>query len=935
MPEDAPLPNADKSQYSALKTEQNTLWRRFHQLLEDLKSEKRGLSLTYDHIAKGLDLSRQRLYMFMKNPEQGLPIQRYNVLGLWEYITNPEVGGDAATAERRQRLRREEPYLRNQLLEAAGFLPVSPNQPELSGQIARIQRRLTSPLVDEDQLGDIPETILNLLSDRGTTLLRQSTRPANVAASEPFTVAEAKQWPCSIEELKLTPNSSVVQAYQQSIERFAEVGKISFSLQELFELYQGLDEHYALNAEGPQIRVIDCQFRSVSVLLTEQSEPLPEGMVSDRLRQQLETEYFQSEGWLRPQSPKQPNTDQKPTPPRRYPPVISASATVQIQPSSGELMVRYASSSTHIEAVLIALSEGLGSFLSRDSLTMDRMYVRSLGKSTESLVRASVTLSEAISNAPVSRTYEGLWVEQNAILCILQATSLAATRWLERCVGQAHLAPFYDLCSQVSRVQQTLAASIVKVFDIRDFRALTDDAPLRVKLSPTSPANCDLIEDPIQKRLQQDVIKELQRLAKAFRDLLQQPLDEAHVTPINESWYKTYRAAHHVKLDRKNLLAKVTLAHAQLTSAYPQQASHLLEELNNKLYRGDFAETTDPRFAAITALFVAAQTHYSLMASSEALQDLCQRPLSERVSVQDRIFEDFRTYTETVREGVIDFEIYLAAGSFCAAMALVTFYVPPCGGLNPRHELEQALSLFIRSAHYAAKIGHKQQARRYLCYASRLSARLDRSGTQSEAAGLLMMGRQVTSVSEPFPQPADFHLYLTQAELYLLSPTQGKDSSERRLKSLTCALWAYKLIHAPCLSALGAATALSISQLDAAYGLCRVLSAIADDHPPLTLSNLKDQLKAIDSSRPLRDINRAARPLVETVQHPQDTLAELIQLDCTCREAADYLQEITVNQLNRWHQDYRQFHQLENDDAAEHCLAAIIRSGQFLGKCGD
>ncbi|MGF1537039.1 MAG: hypothetical protein ACFB4J_11235 [Elainellaceae cyanobacterium] len=950
MPIDAYAADIKTAQQDPLKVQQDRLWYKFRQMLEDLRRDELGLDLTYDHIAKGLDLSRQRLYKFMKEPEQGLPIQRYNVLKLWEYITDPDSTSaqlSAAARQKRQALRQREPRLCDRLLEAAGFLPTGQMNQGSSAQVMRVQRRLTSPLISDSQIGDITDTILNVISDKGAYLLNTSEAGT---ASDHITADQARFWPQNA--LQVDAATPVAQSYQQTIDRFVKLGKLRFCPQELFELYQGIDENHALNLDTNEPKAIDCELQTVSILLRNLlHNPLGDRLELRRdLEKRLEVEYDTSEHWLRTRQPAPQQQDGKtetngsvPAAPKHFPPVIDALATFYIAGKSGNLpsdrlplTFRYASSSTHVEAVLIAVSDGMGSFLSPTSLTMDRLQVKSLGESSESLVRVSVTLA-AKAQGQSAKTYQGLWVEQNTILGILQATTQAATSWFERYLGSTHLQTFYQLCERASQVQRSLDSSVVQIFNAREFGALS---------TISHAFEFERVKDTIE----QDVVKALQTLTQDFRALLQSPLDENRIPPSDEQWYRTYCQEHQVKLDRKNLLARVTLAYAQLTSDRPLQARETLDDLNNKLYRGDFEETTNPRFASMTALYVSARTHYRIMVGSPELDKLRQRLPNERVTQRGIIFEDFREYTQTVRQGVIDFEVYLAAGSFCAAMALISFYyATPANTPNVDVEVAQAIDLFLRSSHYAAKIGYRQQATRHLCFASRLSARMGTPEYHKDAVSLLSLGRRVIDSESLSLKPASFTLYLTQAEIYLLSqPKPHRVDRADLLNALTCALYACKLVRMPRIDPDQSDQLFSSAQVETMYALYRVLDALSHGRPSYTLEALCSELGeppcakvpdgmiviAASAAPPLAD---ELPPLVKDVPDPQLLLKELLKdLLCignfSCAQVVDILQKRLVGQLNRWHRAYRGSSHFDDPDGAEHPMAEAVRKKSFLGR---
>lgn len=871
---------ADDTQPKTIhQREQWQRWREFRDKLEALKAGKLGTErVTQTKIAEGLKVSRQRLYTFIQEPEPGLPIQRYNVLELWDYL------GLAGREEYASQL--------DDLLRAAGFLPLSKMLDQLPPQIKRVQRRLANPIIlKSPAFCDITDNIFNLISDKG--LYTSTTSQHSQSDKQGLTLKDARAWPK--QKLQASLNSQTVHFYQKALTRYTKLGKIRFCDKELFELYQEIDENRELGSQAYDQRAVDCQFQSPSILLCDwlSKTPNPVPFVEQRLKDQ----YIEAEKALRlsvKDVAEQTEDDRLPY----FPPVIESSVKLRFKIEKGKhlyLILRHASSSTHIESALIALSDGMGGFLGPESgLSMANLSVKSLGKSSESLSRIFVTLVENKDEEP--KSYQGVWVEQNTILGILQATIFAAMEWLADRLGLQNIRDvkkFFELSDQV---QEALSNRIAEVFN---FRAAGGVLEKQIASDEHSKGTVDNGKDSLISK-----IKELAYAADKIYERAKNTTTERVRKQEIQEYYDSCKR----QLDYKNFLATVILAYEKIIDDKPKNASDLLSKLEDDLLRGDLLKTSNHLFAPINTLYTSARIIYGIIVGDEDFLQKRKWVRETAVFTNTDAFEELSEYTEKVREGVIDSDVYLAAGCLCSARALASFYTVHMARKQAKESMRDAVDLFVRSAHYSAKLGHLQQAARRLCYASRCSILL---GEDKEALVLLELSEKLHAAKHFSYKFSGAHLYIAYGEWYLAkSITSDKDK-------LACLLNALKYFQKAC-ECNGEVPRIKI---DIQYDIYRALKQInLHEGGGYLLESLDKKIADLCSSG--NDSRRKLKPGLVFSLKPIVGVTD----KTSCQDAATKIQENVIKTWNKWYlKDVR-----NSDQSSEHPFADAIRKDIFL-----
>lgn len=115
---------------SNYESEQQNAWRSLAFEFERLNNDY-GASIA--EMAQGLQISRQRLYDFLRSPERGMSICRADLIRLWDVLTDSDkmASRKLSTENRHKRkeLRKQGP---DRLLLSVGFLPHSKSYEEVN-----------------------------------------------------------------------------------------------------------------------------------------------------------------------------------------------------------------------------------------------------------------------------------------------------------------------------------------------------------------------------------------------------------------------------------------------------------------------------------------------------------------------------------------------------------------------------------------------------------------------------------------------------------------------------------------------------------------------------------------------------------------------------------------------------------------------------------
>ncbi|NEP10432.1 MAG: hypothetical protein F6K14_09480 [Symploca sp. SIO2C1] len=869
------MAKGDKASIHRYQQREN--WNRFLQKLKALKDE---IGCSNDDLALGLGISRQKYYQFLKDPGSGLPIDRANVLELWEHLAE----------EKGEKSPLTETHTLDELLEAAGFRSTLNTNPSFE----RIRSRLEGPWIqDSTVLCRLVDDIIDLILDRGTNPSPDSKDDRKTE----YTITEAKKWP--EENLKDGTNLRAKKQYIRQIDKFVCSGKVKFCADELYELYQGILENQRFRIFNIDLEAIDCRFDTISFALPKEAEV--DGKIVDvdvaQLCRQAEQELHAHQS-----SDALPSQTSIPT----FPAVVNASVTLNLidgekddtnPEATKQVTFSYASACTHLESILVALSNGLGYFLSESlladgsrTLKLGGLFMRALGDRTDSLTRISTTLIDE-----EDKIHQGLWVEQNMILGFLQATTAAALSWFsEQFDDGKTLSEFLDICCRSTEVYQNLYTYLDSVYNYgaQETRADNTTNPVAETREVTSFA--------IKKT--QEFIKTTKELVNKLEEIKQDLLKQGKPKKIRK-YLNNYRSC----LATKNLLAQTALTHAYLNQGSFKEADNKLVDLQNQLYRGELAMSNDRHLVPTTILYESSRILFNLLTDKNHCLREEEWYLVASIPILQHPIEELSKYAEQNNTGIVDFDVYLAASLFLDVVGLAEFYV------FSSEQIATAIEKFIKASHYSAQIGYRQRAARCLCYVSRIYSRLGQHEAAEEfiaSARKLLIKPRVRFTSHN----SNHHILIAEGEMRWSKLLEDRDSANIPL--ILC----YFVTAWDKSKRYGSPR----SEKDSLYNIYRVIEKFSEtENSNAQIKGLVEESIHVANSEP--DKQKLFLPELSHSRSYRDICKELFSdyPKCTYKQASDDLKERVKEFWDRGVQVYE-------PEPRPHLFSRMIDEGTFL-----
>jgi transcriptional regulator with XRE-family HTH domain len=856
---------------------QEEYWKKFRKQLERLKDKKRGLSISYDEIAEGLGISRQRLSQFIQGTKSDLPIDRASILELWDHLTMPEALESKKLSREAQKNREElTTTTLDDLLQSIGFLPTSHSADKILPQIARVKSRLESDwITNSSVLSKITDNIIDTILDQGGLAKSKEDK----LEKGTYSAEEAREWP----QHKITDyDAKAAESFAREIIRLQNLGKIKFSDDELFELYQSIFENNILQDFNVRVRVTDCQFKTLTFSLLEEFEKFtPEGKLINRLCEVC----VKCEKDLRSAS-QLDNPSNHPTDNEflRFPPVLEASVTLNYRniniEKSENLVLQYASSATHIGNMLVALSNGLG-YLLVNTLEVSGFFIRAIGKSSDSLARVSISITDTLQ----LQNYQGLWVEGNVIVGILQAFLFASLNWLSDKIGSENLQKFLEICEERTKFNRQLSLLINDVYNHSySYNYLTDK-------------KLDEQLESLEKSIS-DVADDIRKLAKNSKS------ESSDIQKIINEFYEIYTE----NLAKKRFLATLARTHAAIVRSDSQKANIHLRELRSNLYMGDLQISSNDNFTPISILHHSEMMFYKLLCGDRDFIEEKEWRNSATDWTLKGALQKLRDYITHRNSGIIDVDVYLAIAQFYGIIGLVEFYV--CQKKDIEH-LENTIDSFLSAAYYSAKIGHHQRSARALCHASRVCCRL---GEQE-------MANQILQVIDKLTEDASRSQFaLSKGEILLRFGT----SKTALYQALFHFLYAWQSSIENETPENQIQKRFFRSNIDSLYDIYRVFHRINKEeslNSRILLETINDFLKSEEGQSFLKQEKYVNKNMDEVWAKFQNH--HNIHSKITFQEAELKMQEIAINS---WNSCCR-------DGESMHPFSTWIRKGIFLEDC--
>ena len=467
-------------------------------LRQELKRYKDEFGATNIELSQGLRISRQPLVSFMQGQREDLPIQRINLMYLWDDLTSEEKN----RSKRLSQVKRDKRRMlgiedRNQLLRVAGFF-VSDNK-GLDINVERYQhiQRLVSGLSHLHASDD--GSFINIVTALERELISEAFGPHSVSNHadharnvrrffHDMPVREIEEWinDWSSKYLAIPPTSVIQKKFNQAISRIIRRGKGQIENKEIFELYLSILENSRISDNSPyRHKVTHCQFSDISFSISSL-----ELCKSTDLRDELNQVFLAAEETLRYSSRciktifSDENGQQKylgsclserEGDDRRYylqncvsEYVVETSIVCSLEERKSSkrenlkhIKWSYSSSDTHYQNMFTAIYRGMGC---ADSLELIDFSTISLGNETNSLVKSSTSFKRD------KKLYQGVWVEESAILGTAKSVLASIKNWLVDYFNapnsQDQKVAYYDfyfVCQKVAQIDEELDHASEKV----------------------------------------------------------------------------------------------------------------------------------------------------------------------------------------------------------------------------------------------------------------------------------------------------------------------------------------------------------------------------------------------------------------------------------------------------------------------------------------
>ncbi|AKG20409.1 hypothetical protein [Calothrix sp. 336/3] len=705
------------------------------------------MGATQVELSEGMNVSRPVVIDFLNKEKERLPVDRKGLIELWNKLQSRQVSKrkskndgektrgeiDLTPDELRKLLGK---IGSDELLESAGFLPENNNiiriTPERFFQVAQVVALLEF-LRFEDFLPTTQEFLAiasNKIAIASKKFFGENQEDDfleylidNLRKSDPMTSSSFSVM------LGLKLRLEVIDKLQRTWSRLKAGGKTNFTQQEAIGLFLSI----AIKEQMPKyptnlhLRVEKLEFQILSQSISKQAEY---GAVYDlfvKIANQAEWELNTSDIYLTTQPEVQSFDSRSPI----MMAVVTCSFSHNDKPTE-YLEWMYTSNNTMIENAIGACSLHMGLTKEVGKITL---FTKTLDSSIDSLVETTVILGH-------QRHYQGIWVDRDSMITILQAIVCGAKSWLadKSWSGELDLevynSAFKALCGL--RAQLTRARRA-----FQKFQFLGDECNSR----------------------------EIKRIADTAREELKKIPQEKIYFSYRLNFYRCYFLAKRLELRLYNTQGNIS------------NARLLIKEIQQEIDKDkEIEEEIIPILALIRSevyLYELSCGHNpDLFVASKRSQWLGLKEWDEKIR---RVIKLGSCYKDP------GLDIYQALSEIYGNVGRIEFYLS-----DDRDTLEQAAEYFIRAAHYALRIGLTRRASRWLALAGRVWVRLGEDKLPQQAlkfADQLAKTDLTFGHSQSFCQAVLSEISLLNGEYLLLIENEPNKALEHFLEALKGAIY--------------------------------------------------------------------------------------------------------------------------------------------------
>lgn len=702
-------------------------------LREMLRFFQDRMGATQVELSEGMGVSRPVVIDFLNQEKERLPVDREGLIKLCESLQSRRVSKRKSKTDREhtaEEIAANPDELRrllgeigsDELLESAGFLPENTHiirvTKERFFQVAQVVA-----LLEFLDFPDFLPTTQEFLAIASNKIAIASKRLFGEYQENDFLEHLIDNLRTSYPILGLKLRLEVIDKLQRTWKKLKVEGKTNFTQQEAIALFLSV----AIKEQMPKypshlhLRVEKLEFQILSQSISKQAE-------YSLLYEQFVKVANQAEWELNPSGIYPTSFDS-------HRPVMMAIVTCSFSPDdqpSEYLEWMYTSSNTMVENAIGACSLHMG--LSKDVAKLT-LLTKTLDSNIDSLVETTVILGD-------QRHYQGIWVDRDSMITILQAIVCGAKSWLadknlsSEIDLEIYNSAFKTLCGL--RTQLTKARRA-----FQKFQFLGEDCKSA----------------------------EIKRIADTARQELKKIPPEKIYFSFRLNLYRCYFFAKRLELRLSNIQGDIINARSLIT-----EITQNLEE----------DEEVKAEVIPIKALIQSEIYLYELSCGHNS--DLFTESNRSK-------WLGLETWDQKIRSAIKPgscykdpgLDIYQALSEIYANVARIEFYLS-----DDRETLTKAAEYFLRAAHYALRIGLTQRASRWIAFAGRVWVRLGEDNLPQQAikfADQLAKTDLKFGHSHNFVQAVLSEILQLEGEYLLLVQNDPTNALEKFLEALKGAVY--------------------------------------------------------------------------------------------------------------------------------------------------
>ncbi|MEH1923242.1 hypothetical protein [Nostoc sp.] len=700
--------------------------------------EKMGA--TQVELSKGMDVSRPVVIEFLNQEKKRLPVNRQGLIKLCKTLQNhkPSKRKSKAEGEKNSQDIESHPHAEelrellgeigtDELLESAGFLPNNASIIKVS-QERFFQIAQVVALLEFLEVEDLVPTTQEFLAIANNKIAIANKGHFKYQENDYLTSLIDNLWE-SHPTLGLKLRLEVIDKLERTRDRLKAGGKTKFTQQEAIRLFISIaiKEQMLKNLPNLHIRVQKTEFQTLSRYVNAEKE------YSDLYAQFVQIGHqaecaLKTPGSCLTMQPQAKSLDS-------LTPVIMALVTCSFSydGKSHEMIEwMYTSGNTIVENAIGALSlhMGLAEYVANVGIS-----TKTLDSSIDSLVETTVI----IGNRP---HYQGIWVDRDSMITMLQAIIYAAKQWIadQSTSGKLDIQIYTSACKALSDLRKRLTKAR-RAF--QKFQFLDEE--------------CQTVE--------------IKKIAYTAREELSKIPQEDIYFSYRLNFYRCYFLTKRLELRLSNFQGNI------------RNAQLLIQEMNQVLEED---QKVKQELVPIQALIQSEVYLYQLSCGHEQnLFDQSKRSQWLGLEIWDSKIRDATKRGSCYKDP--GWDVYLALSEMYGNVARIEFYLS-----DDKSSLSEAAENFLRAAHYALRIGLAQRASRWLAFAGRAWIRLGEDNLPKQAskfADKLAKTDLTAGHSNNFWQAVLSEIYLLDGEYLLLIQDDVTNALEVFLKALKGAVY--------------------------------------------------------------------------------------------------------------------------------------------------